>query len=646
LGITLKVLIVEDSEDDFLLLLRELRRGGYEPAFERVETPADMKSALNKQSWDIIISDYKMPNFSGLHALKLLKDARVDLPFILVSGTIGEELAVEAMKTGANDYVMKNDLSRLVPAIRRELREAKIREDRGMIIEALRESENLYRTIFETTGTTTLIIEEDTTVSLINMEGEKLTGFSKEEIEGRRSWTDFIAKDELDKLKEYHRLRRTDPNTAPKTYETRLVDKAGNIKDVLVTASMIPGTKKSAASLLDITERKHSEEEREKLHAQLQQAQKMEAVGQLAGGVAHDFNNMLTAIMGYCAILNMRLKEDDSLRRFTDQILAVSEKAANLTHSLLAFSRKQIINPKPVALNEIVNGVEKLLTKLIGEDIEFKTILSRHNLVVTADRGQIEQVLMNLIANAGDAMPDGGSLSISTEPFTIDGEFIDVHGYGKIGAYARISISDTGEGMDKETRERIFEPFFTTKEVGKGTGLGLSIVYGIVKQHEGYIDVYTAPKQGTTFNIYLPLTEDKIVIEKSGIPPSNIRGSETILLAEDDKDVRVLIKGFLEKYGYRVIEAVDGADAINKFMRLKESIQFLLFDVVMPKKNGKEAFEKIRMMKPGIKALFMSGHSDDIIYKKGILGERLTLIMKPVSPTNLIRKVREVLDKA
>jgi len=514
-----------------------------------------------------------------------------------------------------------------------------------MIIEALRESENLYRTIFETTGTTTLIIEEDTTVLLINMEGEKLTGFSREEIEGRKSWTDFIAKDELDKLKEYHRLRRTDPNAVPKTYETRLVDKTGNIKDVLVIASIIPGTKKSVASLLDITDRKHSEEEREKLQAQLRQAQKMEAVGQLAGGIAHDFNNMLTAIIGYSTLLNMGLKEDDSLRRFADQILAVSEKAAKLTHSLLAFSRKQIINPRPVDLNEILKGAEILFTRLIGEDIEFKTIQSIHKLVITADKGQIEQVLMNLIINAGDAMPEGGSLTISTEPFTIDGEFIDVHGYGKIGAYALISILDTGEGMDEKTRGRIFEPFFTTKEVGKGTGLGLSIVYGIIKQHEGYIDVYTAPKQGTTFNIYLPLTEDKIVIEKSEIPPSNIRGRETILLAEDDKDVRGLMKGFLEEYGYRVIEAVDGADAINKFIRFKESIQFLLLDVIMPKKNGKEAFEKIQMMKPGIKALFMSGYSDDIIHKKGILEKRLTLIMKPVSPTDLIRKIREVLDK-
>lgn len=646
MSLPLNVLIVEDSEDDFLLLLRELRKGGYEPAFERVETAAEMKSALDKQSWEIIISDYKMPNFSGLHALKLLKDIRVDLPFILVSGTIGEDIAVEAVKAGANDYVMKNNLSRLVPAIRRELREAKIREERGMIKEALKESENLYRTIFETTGATTMIIEEDSTISLINMEGEKLTGFSREEIEGRKSWTGFIAKDEPDKLKEHHRLRRTGPNAAHKTFETRLVDKTGNIKDVLVTASIIPGTKKSVASLLDITERKHSEEEREKLQAQLRQAQKMEAVGQLAGGIAHDFNNMLTAIIGYCTILKMRLKEDDSLRRFADQILAVSEKAAELTHSLLAFSRKQIINPKPVDINEILKGVEKLLTRLIGEDIEFQTILSIHKLVITADRGQIEQVLMNLITNARDAMPGGGSLTISTEPFTIDGEFIDVHGYGKIGDYALISISDTGEGMDEKTRERIFEPFFTTKEVGKGTGLGLSIVYAIIKQHEGYIDIYTATKQGTTFNIYLPLTEDKIVVEKSEFPPSNIRGGETILLAEDDKDVRVLIKGFLEEYGYGVIEAVDGADAINKFIHFKESIQLLLLDVIMPKKNGKEAFEKIQTMKPGIKALFISGYSDDILRKKGLLEERLTLIMKPVSPTDLISKVREVLDKA
>jgi PAS domain S-box-containing protein len=264
MGTQLKVLIVEDSEDDTLLLIRELQRGGYEPIFERVETAEAMKAALDKQRWDIVIADYFMPHFSGLNALKLLHETGLDLPFILVSGTIGEETAVEAMKQGAHDYIIKNNLSRLIPAIERELREVEVRQERKLMREKLKESENLYRTIFETTGAATIIIEEDTIVSLINQEGERLTGYLKEEIEGKKSWTEVIVKDDLDKMKEYHRLRRIDPDSAPKNYEARMIDRHGNIKNVIVTASIIPGTRRSVASILDITERRKAEEEIQK----------------------------------------------------------------------------------------------------------------------------------------------------------------------------------------------------------------------------------------------------------------------------------------------------------------------------------------------------------------------------------------------
>lgn len=261
MGTPLKVLIVEDSEDDTLLLIRELRRGGYDPTFERVETAESMKAALDKQTWDIVIADYVMPHFSGLNALKLLHETGLDLPFILVSGTIGEETAVEAMKAGAHDYIMKNNLSRFIPAIERELREVEVWRERKITREKLKESETLYRTIVETTGTATIIVEEDMTIFLVNTEGEKLSGYSKGEIQGKKRWTEFIGKEELDRLKKYHLLRRVDPATAPMTYETRMVDRQGNIKDVIVTISMIPGTRRSVASILDITKSKKVESE-------------------------------------------------------------------------------------------------------------------------------------------------------------------------------------------------------------------------------------------------------------------------------------------------------------------------------------------------------------------------------------------------
>lgn len=388
----------------------------------------------------------------------------------------------------------------------------------------------------------------------------------------------------------------------------------------------------------DITEKKRLED-------QLRQAQKMEAVGQLAGGVAHDFNNILTAIVGYAQILNMMEREDDLKREYLEHILTSCEKAARLTQGLLAFSRKQVMNLTVTNLNHVVKMVETFLKRVIGEDIEFETGLSEKVLMVKIDPLQIEQVLMNLATNARDAMPDGGVLKINTDLVKLDDHFIRAHGYGSPGSYAILSISDTGEGMDEETRKRIFEPFFTTKGVGKGTGLGLSIVYGIIKQHHGFINVYSEPDRGTIFKIYLPLatemTREKGPIE--AFPPTG--GTETILLAEDNAEVRKVTGTVLAQFGYRVIQAVDGEDAVNKFMGNKEAVQLLLLDIVMPKKSGKDTYDEIRRIRPGIKVLFTSGYMMDMAKNKEILEEGLDYISKPVLPTELLKKVREILDR-
>ena len=400
-----------------------------------------------------------------------------------------------------------------------------------------------------------------------------------------------------------------------------------------------------ADTLAGIIVRKQTEEEKEKLHAQLLQAQKMEAVGQLAGGIAHDFNNILTAMIGYGHLLKMKLKEEDPLRSYADHILSLSDRAANLTQSLLAFSRKQIINPRPVDLNEIIKRIDYLLSRIIGEDIKLQTMLSEKDLIVMADPGQIEQVLMNLATNARDAMPEGGLLTIGTETVDIDHEFIREHGFGKEGKYALISLTDTGAGMDRETREKIFEPFFTTKEVGKGTGLGLSMVYGIIKQHEGYINVYSEPGRGTTFRIYLPLIEAKVEEIKPEVIQPIETGTETVLLAEDETAVREFTKKLLEEYGYKVITAANGQDAIDEFKAHKDEIQLVLLDVIMPNRNGKEAYDEIKKIRPDIKVLFMSGYPADIIHKHEIIEKGFAYIEKPASPTKLLRKIREVLGK-
>lgn len=393
--------------------------------------------------------------------------------------------------------------------------------------------------------------------------------------------------------------------------------------------------------MVDITERNMLED-------QLRQSQKMEALGTLTSGVAHDFNNILTAIIGYGNLLQMKINKDDPLKVYIDQILSSAERAVNLNQSLLAFSRKQIINPQPVKLNDIVRRAEKLLMRLIGEDIEFKTMMSEE-ITIFADSGQIEQVLMNLCTNARDAMPKGGLLTIETGSMRLDAEFIRTHGYGETGTYAVISVTDTGTGMDKTTVERIFEPFFTTKEMGRGTGLGLAIAYGIVKQHNGYINVYSEPDSGTTFRIYLPVFEPHsdipVRLPETSDSVEITGGTETVFLAEDDPDVRGFTKELLTEYGYKVVEAADGEDAVLRFAENRDSIRLVILDVVMPKKNGREVYNEILKTAPDMKALFMSGYASSYIQKKGIIDEGLNFMHKPVSPADFLKKVRELLDK-
>jgi two-component system NtrC family sensor kinase len=381
-----------------------------------------------------------------------------------------------------------------------------------------------------------------------------------------------------------------------------------------------------------------------RLEAQLLQSQKMEAIGLLAGGVAHDFNNILSAIIGYASILQMKIPPDAPLRPNVDQVLAAAQRAASLTQGLLAFSRKQIINPKPLEVNDRVRRIERLLRRIIGEDIDLAVRYASEDRTILMDAGQLEQVIINLATNARDAMPAGGVLRIETGTAAMDAEFIGRHGFGQAGHYAVITVSDTGTGMDEQTRMHIFEPFFTTKEIGKGTGLGLSTVYGIVKQNNGFILCDSEPGSGSTFRLYFPLAGEVPGADAAAAPPLAPGGSETILIAEDDEMIRDLFRMVFTDNGYQVLTAGDGDEALAEFRKHPADIDLLVIDVIMPKKNGRDLYEEVRRIRPGIKVLFTSGYTDNIVHKQGLLDEGIHFVTKPVELAAMLKRVRDILD--
>jgi PAS domain S-box-containing protein len=521
-------------------------------------------------------------------------------------------------------------------------------------------------TILHSLPDAVFITDPQMRIFYFNLAAEKITGFKSREAIGMyckdvlksgTCETECVVKRALDADKNIFNIETTivsaTRQTIPALVSASLIkDTKGKIFGYLYSFRDISLLKKVMSDLeisrAELTERNieldRALEELKLTSVQLLQAQKMQAIGQLAGGIAHDFNNILTAIIGFGTLLKMGEK-DDLLQTYISNILTSAERAARLTQALLAFSRKQIINPKPVNLNEISRRLGKLLSPIIGEDIELSIFLTDKDLTVMADPAQIEQVLMNLATNARDAMPGGGSLTIRTELTQLDHEFIKLHGFGKPGPYAFLSVEDTGIGIDEKTKERIFEPFFTTKEVGKGTGLGLAMAYGIIKQHDGYITVYSEIGKGTIFKICLPLIKSTVEEEKEAILPKIERGTETVLVAEDDAQVRELISEILTGSGYTVLDAENGEDAIRVFYENKDKIHLLILDVIMPKKNGKEVYDEIRKVEPHIKAIFISGYDENLIHKKGVLEKELDFISKPISMEKFLRKIREVLDK-
>jgi PAS domain S-box-containing protein len=470
---------------------------------------------------------------------------------------------------------------------------------------------------------------------------QRILGYALDELEATSSFDQVHPDDRQIVVDAAADARRTGVG---RRVEYRMRHKDGSWVYLESTASPVMNAKGEVENLVivnrDISERRRLEE-------QLRQSQKMDAIGRLSGGVAHDFNNLLGVIIGYAEILQERIPETDSMRAPVDQIIKAGNRASSLTKQLLAFSRQQVLEPKVLLLNAVVSDTDKMLRRLIGEDIELLTSLDPALGKIRADQGQIEQVIMNLAVNARDAMPEGGRLVIETANFEIDDKFARRYAYPVLpGSYILLTVSDNGIGMDTATQQRIFEPFFTTKEKGKGTGLGLSTVYGVVKQSGGYIDVASTRGKGTTFSIYLPCVGQTAVETRIIGPdrPEELRGTETILLAEDEDTLRALTRHLLELYGYRVLEAADGNQALRLSEQTANEIHVLLTDVVMPGISGRILADQLKQKRPDVKVVFMSGYTGQRVGEKDILEPGSLFLQKPFTREGLARKIREALD--
>ena len=770
MGRPLRALIVEGSQQDALVTVRELERAGCDVSFDLVDSAEDMSAALDRQTWDIVLSGYDMPRFSGTDALKLLQGKQLDIPFIIVSGAIGEQTAVALMRAGAHDYLLKHNLTRLAAAVEREVRDAGVRRERTQAREALVEKERYYRSVLQTLHEDIIVIDRQCRITDVNRTFLATTGHQREDAVGRHcyeilhgydepcyergktcllpnvfetgvasccrrqrrrpdgseAWIDVLFSplrdddghvthvieavrdisdilaaekslaeseerfalamrgandglwdDDLHSGQLYYSPRwknmlgygedeigtsldewrsRLHPDDGERalahrdqylagdrsTYETefRMRHKDGHYVDILSRAFAVRDADGKAARLVgthvDVSERKHLEE-------QFRQAQKMEAIGQLAGGIAHDFNNILTGVRGSTQFVREDLEEGTQARQDLDEALALVDKASHLTRQLLAFGRRQALQPEVLQLNSVVEGSIRMWGGLIGENIEMEFAPAPDLCSVEADPRQIELVLMNLVVNARDAMPRGGRVLIETSHVTLAGSEADERDVAA-GHYARISVADTGCGMDQATRQRIFEPFFTTKEKGKGTGLGLATVYGIVKQHGGGITVRSEPGAGTTFDVLLPAAAGH------GDPPHEgarqapiLRGTETILVAEDEAAVMVVVERTLSSLGYNVRPVWPLPESDEDLTALAAGASLLVTDVVMPGTNGLELYDKLRSVCPALKVLYISGHAEDVVAELGPLGPDARFLEKPFDHQALAGEVREAL---
>ncbi len=644
-----KILLVDDDVDDYMItrnLLANVGGGNFQLEWEGNYTAAI--KTIKECRHDIYLIDYRLGAYNGMDLVRLVATSGSKGLAIMLTGQGERRVDIEATRAGAVDYLVKAAMTSA--GLERSLRHAL---ERRQAAEALRQSEERYRAlvsnvpgvVWEAWGKPDAATQR---IDFVNDYVETMLGYGVEEwLSTPNFWLSIVHPD--DRERTARQAAEAFDSGESGMLQFRWIAKDGRVVWVESYTVVIQDDSGWPIALrgvtIDISGRKHAEEALHKSQEQLRQSQKLEAIGQLAGGVAHDFNNLLTVILGYSQLLAVQLKEEELLRPYVEEIQLAGDRASSLTRQLLAFSRKQIMQPKILDLNVVVSEMEKMLRRVIGEDIELRTVLDPELGNIKADPGQVEQVILNLVVNARDAMPNGGMLTIEAQNVYFDEEYTANHIASIPGPYVRLAVSDSGTGMDKETQAHIFEPFFTTKAVGKGTGLGLSTVYGIVKQSGGNIWFYSEVDHGTVFKVYLPRVDESVQVSKPKINQvEGLRGSETILVAEDDKMVRNLVVGVLKTYGYQVLEAASGGGAFLICERHKEAIHLLLTDVIMPEMSGSNLAKRLAQLKPEMKVLYMSGYADKAIVNHGILDADKPFLQKPFTPDLLVHKIREVLD--
>jgi two-component system, cell cycle sensor histidine kinase and response regulator CckA len=636
----LRLLHLEDNPDYSSLLSSKLAAEGIDAEILCVETKEDFQRALEQGEYDLIVADYSLPDYNGVQAMKLAGQMLPGTPILLVSGTIGEEAAIESLKAGATDYVLKQWPERLVPAVRRALRESEERKSRLLAETKLVRREKLFRALSENSLDVVTVLDKDGIFKHNSPSVSRVLGYKPEELAGQNAFAMIHTDDVEATRKDFQRCIENPGQTTTSKFRARHQDGSWLYLETVCKSFLDdPEIAGVVVNSRDVTERHRLEE-------QLLHSQKMEAIGQLAGGVAHDFNNILTVIQGHASLLRAGEKLPETQKTSVDQIYQAAERAAGLTRQLLTFSRRQLMQPKPLDLNVVLGNMTKMLGRILGEDIALQFNYSAGQPWVHADEGMIEQVVMNLAVNSRDAMPTGGQLTIKITVTDIKPGELARHPGGRAGRFACFSVADTGSGIKPEVLPHIFEPFFTTKAVGKGTGLGLATVYGIVKQHSGWITVQSRAGQGTTFEVFLPAINS--VAGKSSdttIDEALPRGTETILVVEDEAPVRELVSSVLTAQGYRILEAASGVKALEVWRQHRDVIDLLLTDIVMPDgMTGRDLAEKVQAEKPSLKAIYTSGYSSDIVGRDFVLREGLNYLQKPFVPHKLARAVRKCLD--
>lgn len=634
----IRVLMMEDNPIDADLCTRKLTEAGFILTCAIARTGAEFRDLAAHQSYDLVIGDYNLPDWNGLEAVRWLRSCGILIPFVLVTGRLGDELAIECIRAGADDYILKDRLDRLPLAVQKALLEQQLRIERDWAEKELRESEHNYRLLFHANPQPMWVFDAETLRFLaVNDAAVHHYGYSARE---------FLAMSVLE-IRPPEEAARIESKVRDGTLATveRFRElyihkkKDGTLIDVEISAQPIAFRAVNAMLVLamDVTEHR-------KLEQQFRYAQKMEAIGRLAGGVAHDFNNLLMVISSNAELIREHSDEAERVSRYLSHIGDAVERAAILTKQLLAFGRKQVQDLRVLNLNQLLPDFGSLLPSLLGEDIELILKTSPQDCLVYCDKSQIEQVVMNLVVNARDAMPQGGKLIIELDRFTLGEAYFGSHGVeAQPGEYVMLAVTDSGTGMDAVVQQKAFEPFFTTKEPGKGTGLGLSTVYGIVKQNGGYTWLYSEPGVGTIFKIYLPYAHERPVAMDTQEPLEHPQRAEhgTILLVEDQAALRAGISEYLEGRGYRVLQAAAGADALATAASQSE-IDLLLTDLVMPGLSGRELAGNLVRSRPGIAVVYMSGYTEQAVNPDAFEKPRF-YIQKPFTLTALADVIRRAL---